>query len=121
MTNSIMTISQYQAKAMTTCMPSCDNISYMLLGLAGEMGELCGKMAKHIRHEDAVISQNKLLHDLSEQQIHDLRSEVGDCAWMLAGLCHTMGWQLEEICKENIKKLADRKLRGVIDGSGDNR
>lgn len=35
---------------METCMPSCDNLSYMVLNLMGEVGEFTGKIAKHIRN-----------------------------------------------------------------------
>ncbi len=34
---------------MQTCMPTCDNPAYMLLGLQGEVGELSEKFAKIIR------------------------------------------------------------------------
>lgn len=32
-----------------------------------------------------------------------------------------MGWNLEDVAQGNLDKLASRKARGVIDGSGDNR
>ena len=44
-----MQLNEYQEKAMQTCMPSCDNVSYMLLNLQAEVGELSGKIAKAIR------------------------------------------------------------------------
>ena len=50
-----------------------------------------------------------------------MRRECGDIAWQLAGLCHVMGWSLEDVARENLGKLADRKARGVIDSNGDNR
>lgn len=73
-----MELNEYQEKAMMTCMPSCENVSYMLLNLVGEVGEL-------------------------------------------AGLCSVLGWGLDDVAQENLDKLKDRKNRGVIDGSGDNR
>lgn len=30
-----MELNEYQKRAMSTCMPSCENISYMLLNLVG--------------------------------------------------------------------------------------
>lgn len=36
-------------------MPSCDNFSYMMLNLIGEVGEFAGKVAKMIRKGEAVI------------------------------------------------------------------
>ena len=86
-----MTLNDYQNKAMTTCMESCDNFSYMFLNLVGEVGEF----------------------------IDELKKEAGDILWQLAGLCHTMGWSLENVAQENLDKLAARKAAGTIDGKGD--
>ena len=44
-----MKLNDYQKRAMSTCMPSCKNISYMLLNLVGEVGEFASKIAKAIR------------------------------------------------------------------------
>ena len=41
-----MELNEYQKKAMSTCLPSCDNISYMSLGLVSEVGELAGNHPK---------------------------------------------------------------------------
>lgn len=121
-----MTLNEYQIAAMTTCMDSCDNFSYMFLNLVGEIGEFASKVAKHIRKEKAMVDYNSLITEcgenaMTQQDIADLRKEAGDCIWQLAGLCSVMGWSLEEVCRENLAKLADRKARGVIDSSGDNR
>lgn len=120
-----MTLNEYQARAMTTCMESCDNISYMLLNLVGEVGEFASKVAKHIRRGKAEIVDNHLCDGaddmLTATDKAELRKEAGDIAWQLAGLCRVMGWTLEEVCRENLAKLASRKERGVIDSSGDNR
>lgn len=51
-----MELNQYQELAMTTCLESCDNHAYMLLGLVGEVGELFGKLAS--RKERGVIDGN---------------------------------------------------------------
>ncbi len=50
-----MELNEYQEKAMATCMPSCNNFSYMMLNLIGEVGELASKVAKDIRKVNAVI------------------------------------------------------------------
>ena len=50
-----MTLNEYQVKAMSTCLPSCENFSYMFLNLVGEVGEFAGKMAKHIRKEHYTV------------------------------------------------------------------
>lgn len=121
-----MTLNEYQAAAMTTCMGSCKNESYMMLNLVGEVGELASKMAKAIRKGNAMIDRNRFITEngsntMTEQEIKGLKAEVGDCMWQLAGLCAVMGWTLEGVCQENLAKLASRKERGVIAGEGDNR
>lgn len=126
-----MRLNEYQKKAMTTCMDSSRNFSYMFLNLVGEIGEFASKVAKFIRKDKADIESNILnLHNTSngyesnnvtDVEKEDLKAECGDILWQLSGLCSVMGWTLEEIAQQNLDKLASRKDRGVIDGSGDNR
>ena len=33
-----MQLNEYQQKAMSTCMESCDNFAYMFTGMVGEIG-----------------------------------------------------------------------------------
>ena len=118
-----MELNEYQEKAMTTCMPSSDNFAYMMLNLVGEIGEFSSKIAKAIRKNNAYIGKDKnsdLYYDHLTYQ-DELKKEMGDVAWQLAGLCRVMGWTLEEVCQANLDKLASRQGRGVIDGNGDNR
>lgn len=120
-----MTLKDYQEKAMTTCMPSSANFSYMLINLVGEVGEFASKVAKHIRKENIYIggSANNLIPEIPYEEwlIHDreLMKEAGDILWQLSGLCTVMDWSLEEIAKMNLDKLAARKAVGTIDGNGD--
>lgn len=127
-----MTLNEYQNKAMSTCMPSCDNFSYMFLNLVGEVGEFASKVAKAIRKDKAYIGGQTevdepndltIIGDESEYSVfcNELRKELGDILWQLSGTCKVMGWSLEEVAEENLSKLASRKERGVIDGNGDNR
>ena len=122
-----MELNKYQEKAMTTCMPSSDNFAYMMLNLVGEVGEFASKVAKMIRKEQLSIDSNGLsiptryMVKVDTIVEKELKQEIGDVAWQLAGLCKVMGWTLEEVCQANLDKLASRQDRGVIDGSGDNR
>lgn len=123
-----MTLNEYQHRAMQTCMESCDNFSYMFLNLVGEVGELSSKVAKLIRKEKAVISENDFVIELTsiedalDDSIYDeMKKEAGDILWQLAGFCKVMGWDLNDVASANLEKLASRKQRGVIDGCGDNR
>lgn len=114
---------------METCMKSCDNFAYMMLNLIGEVGEFASKIAKEIRKDNMEIggygSPNRLMPFMDEDEWwskeDELKKEAGDILWQLSGLCKAMGWTLEEVGRMNLEKLASRKLRGVIDGDGDNR
>lgn len=124
-----MELNEYQEKAMSTCMPSSNNFSYMMLNLVGELGEFSSKVAKAIRKGQAEIGhftdKNELVIDaISFDECglgEELKKELGDCFWQLNGLCTVMGWTAEEVCQQNLDKLASRQKRNVIDGNGDNR
>lgn len=111
-----MELKEYQERAMTTCMPSSNNFSYMFLNLVGEVGEFASKVAKSIRKEQNCIEYNDLGIVTNNEE---LQKEAGDILWQLSGLCSVMGWSLEEIAQQNLDKLAARKAAGTIDGSGD--
>lgn len=125
-----MELNEYQKKAMDTCMPSCNNISYMLLNLVAEVGEFSGKLAKAIRRNEVAIggdspaNKNRLTVVFPDDILaldQELQKEAGDILWQFAGVCTVMGWSLDDVGMGNLDKLADRKKRGVIDGEGDNR
>lgn len=122
-----MELKTYQEKAMGTCMPSCENFSYMMLNLVGEVGELAGKIAKGIRKGELVIGFSEEMNEADESDLipqmsfaewtfsqDDLMAEAGDILWQLSGLCTVMGWSLEEVAKMNLEKLAKRKKSGTI-------
>ncbi len=121
-----MALDQYQQRAMMTCMPSCENFTYMLTELNAEVGEINDKIAKWRRKGIASIKENDIVFNTSEldearEYQTELAFELGDALWAIAGLAHNLGFSLEEIGQMNIRKLADRKKRGVIDGTGDKR
>ena len=121
-----MELNEYQEKAMSTCMESSNNWSYMFLNLVGEVGELASKVAKAIRKEQMYIGEgdkpNHLFFDIFPDCIENeeaMMLEAGDILWQLSGLCSVMGWDLERIGQMNLDKLAARKAVGTIDGNGD--
>ena len=121
-----MELNVYQKRAMETCMPTCKNISYMLLNLVGEVGEFSSKIAKGIRKGEMTIKKNELHLDFNHIEREcfgrldeSLMAEAGDILWQLSGLCTVMGWDLEKVAEYNLKKLAERKKNGTIAGNGD--
>lgn len=115
-------INDYQKKAHETakyppCRVECTNRTYFgyaypVLGLAEEAGEVAGKFAKALRDEDG---------DISLEKRDEIVKELGDVCWFVAELSTILGVTLEEVMQKNLDKLASRKERGVIGGSGDNR
>lgn len=127
-----MGLNEYQKRAMSTCMPTCNNFGYMMLNLVGEVGEFSSKVAKAVRKGLVNLEESNLKWNYVQEEgdnvyqapsefDSELRKEAGDILWQLSGLCRVMGWNLEDIAQMNLDKLASRKERGVIDGNGDNR
>ena len=114
-----LTLNEYQRKAMTTCMESSNNFSYMFLNLVGEVGEFASKVGKAIRKETVCIEMNDLGFAKHYEGEEELMKEAGDILWQLSGVCSVMGWSLEDIAQMNLDKLAARKAVGTIDGNGD--
>lgn len=127
-----MKLNEYQKQAMTTCTESSDNDTYALFQLPAEVGELMDKVAKARRKEiitfvDDIMYPSKKgiqdgVHTLEYAEFKEgMFKELGDIMWSCAQIAKRMGWTLEEVCKGNLDKLADRAKRGVIVGNGDNR
>lgn len=127
-----MTLNEYQSQAMTTCTESSDNDTYALFQLSAVVGELMDKVAKARRKEiitfvDDIIYPGKNgiqdgVHSLEYAEFNDgMFKELGDIMWSCAQIAKRFGWSLEEVCKGNLAKLADRAKRNVIIGEGDNR
>jgi len=83
---------------------------YPALGLNGEAGEVAEKIKKFWRDGNA--------YDETRAAI---RKELGDVLWYLSETARQWGIKLDDVAAGNIAKLADRKSRGVLAGSGDNR
>ena len=108
-----MTLNEYQNKALETALyPQESKIIYPTLGLTGEAGEVADKVKKVIRDNNNTFSEDKK---------KEIMKEVGDVLWYAAVLSHDLGYTLEEVAEANYEKLASRKERGKICGSGDNR
>jgi NTP pyrophosphatase (non-canonical NTP hydrolase) len=110
-----MTFDDYQAQALSTVISNDDSFKdtlHWVLGICGEAGEVAEKVKKIIRDQEGKINQ---------ADKRELSKELGDVLWYLAVLAHEIGFSFDEVAANNLKKLKDRKLRGVLGGSGDNR
>jgi NTP pyrophosphatase (non-canonical NTP hydrolase) len=101
-----MNFDDYQMAARETAIYT--NTLYPILGLAEEAGEIAGKYGKAIRDNTNIDNT-------------DLIKEMGDVLWMLSAIAFDNNVPLSIVAQRNLDKLADRKARGVIGGSGDNR
>lgn len=114
-------INEYQKKAHETADYPSGTIGvdkhavdyiYPAFGLSEEAGEVAGKFAKAVRDNQGVIDEERKL---------EIIKELGDVCWFVAELCTVLHVNLSDVMQKNLDKLASRKARGVLHGSGDNR
>jgi len=111
---SSITATEYQQRASETAIfPKEKALEYLTLGLVGEAGEIANKAKKLIRDGADVEGYNDKLDQIA--------AELGDVLWYAAMLCNHVEVNLGKVMENNLDKLADRKNRGVIGGSGDTR
>ena len=106
-------LDMYQQVAKQTAIyPREQAIIYPTLGLTGEAGEVANKVKKIIR-DDGYKNNESLVQEIS--------AEIGDCLWYISVLADDIGIKLSDIANANLIKLANRKKKGTIHGSGDTR
>jgi NTP pyrophosphatase (non-canonical NTP hydrolase) len=106
--------SEYQSRSRETAVypDAGHNIVYPALGLCGEAGETAEKVKKAIRDDGGT---------LTEERREAIAAELGDVLWYVAQLATEAELDLEEIAAANLGKLASRRERNVLHGSGDTR
>ena len=97
----------------TAIFPKDKALEYLALGMTSEAGEVAGKVKKLIRDGEDVEG--------FELKKIAIASEIGDVLWYCAMMAKEVGVPLNTIMQENLRKLHDRKERGKLHGSGDNR
>lgn len=120
-----MNLNEYQNEALKTAeYPQVDllfhghedkkegDYLYLVLGLVGEAGEVAEKVKRVIRSDSGEMSPETKLAIIKE---------VSDVLWYCAVLADEFGFTLDEMANINIEKLRDRKARGVIRSTGDER
>ena len=114
-----MEINDYQKESRKTAIyPKTSEITYPLLGLAGEVGEFCNKIKKVLRDYGA---KEISIHTIPKSIFDALEDELGDICWYLANLSTDLKLDLDAVMRNNLTKLASRMERGKIKGSGDKR
>jgi NTP pyrophosphatase (non-canonical NTP hydrolase) len=105
---------EYQTRSRETAVypDAGSNIVYPALGLCGEAGETAEKVKKAVRDDGGT---------LTESRREAIAAELGDVLWYVAQLATEAGLELDEIAHANLEKLASRRERAVLHGSGDDR
>lgn len=94
---------------------------YPALGLAGEAGEVVEKVKKLIRDDEMPMDEGFDTTELDAEKRLAIALEIGDVLFYCAMIADDIDYTLSEIAEMNIEKLTDRKNRGQLQGSGDNR
>lgn len=87
------------------------DLTYPVLGLNGEAGEVAEKLKKVIRDKGGDVSESR----------EALIKELGDVLWYVAACAHELDVELSVVAQRNIEKLADRAARSALHGEGDER
>ena len=110
-----MDFNTYQDETTETAIfPDEEGLVYTALGLNGEAGEFAEKVKKLIRDKGGVLNR-------TPEDNLELIWELGDMLWYTAQAARMLGANLETVARLNLDKLASRKERGKLSGSGDNR
>lgn len=88
------------------------SMAYPIGKLNGEAGELAELHFKAFRDDRCLIS---------DERRQAMVKELGDVLYYVARIAIHLGVSLDDIASDNMQKLRDRKARGVLQGSGDNR
>ena len=92
-----MSLEAYSIKAIEfTTMADVTLINYSKIGMLEEIGELAGKIAKNIRGDYAIISDDRHIDSTKDSsgkyiRVKDLMLEVGDILWMLNAYFSNIG------------------------------
>lgn len=107
-------LDRYQSAALASAIYENPgkNLRYTVLGLCEEAGEVAGQVKKMERDDGGAMTDARRA---------SIKKEIGDALWYVAAAAKEAGFTLSEIAEANLEKLADRKARGVLQGSGSDR
>lgn len=109
-----MNLNEYQKAAMLTAIypDQGKNLNYAVLALAGEAGEVADKTSKIMRDDHGMLTMERR---------EELIKELGDVLWTAAAVASELHIPLSCVARKNLEKLAERKHKKTLHGSGDNR
>lgn len=92
-----LSLDEYQRRAMHTAKKFPDTeteLSYGVIGLAGEVGEVAERIKKAVYHDKGFGIE--------------VIDELGDVLWYVAFLCKAYGVNLQDVAESNLAKLHAR-------------
>ena len=95
-------LNRYQAHVKRHAKDQANSVDYVILGLAGETGEVCELWKKHHHRKDPRFTKDQILE------------ELGDVLWYLTRLAWLQGWSLDEVMETNIEKLNRRHPNALL-------
>lgn len=106
-----MDFKEYMQEAIKTAeYPKDYALQYLIPGLCSEAGEVAGAYKRLVRGDYAFPTF-----------LEKVIPELGDTLWYLSMVCFEIGIELEDVAKENVKKLKERQKIGNIKGEGGER
>ena len=100
-----MDLNEYQKLCKLTAKKFDDQkmeLSSWGLGVAGEAGDIASCIKKLLFHKNEAIKDG-------------IKENIGDVMWYVAMICNVLGWNLNEILEENIRKLKKRYPQGFTE------
>lgn len=91
------------------CIPP---LAYATMSLTGEAGEVAEKVKRIYRGDDKAQAAS---YD------DEIVKELGDVLWCVAAACTALNIPMEYAARKSLQKMEDRRKRGMLKGSGDNR
>ena len=108
-----ITLEEYQEFVDTTWLnadtPALNELRIMC-GLIGELGEIAEKTKKYLRDGGD-----------PDKYREEVTKEFGDLLYYIAKYANFLDIELNDVIVANVFKLTERKEKGNIKGSGDNR
>lgn len=87
---------------LETLTPEKCHLMHMLAGLMDEVGELSSPLKKHIFYNQDLDFENA-------------KEEISDACFYLVGICNQLGFNLEDLLRQNQDKLSKRYPTGYSD------
>jgi len=97
-----MTLNEYQLQATKFAKyprKKVGGLTYTILALCGEAGELANKLKKILRED----------RDVTDKDVEVLKDELSDVLWYVSSTAVELGINLDDVASFNLAKLTERR------------